>query len=149
MHKKKEQFTCILIFSVTLVFVFMKSFSIKLCNEHFQSKEFYFSIAVIVEFRSTDHSQENEHFIRISTLAPWISWGKILLHVLDRIYDKNQISLLLTSAQFWLRIPGEKILFFQLDSIMCSNSPHKITDYLQYYYIGAPWRLLIFYLIQN
>ncbi|CAF3429107.1 unnamed protein product [Rotaria sp. Silwood1] len=24
---------------------------------------------------------------------------------------------------------------------MCSNSPHKITDYLQYDYVGAPWPL--------
>ena len=85
------------------------------------------------------HGKENENFIKTSTLAPLIASGKIFLTLINTRYDKDQINRLLTDANFWKQIPGEKILFFQTDSIMCSNSPHKITDYLQYDYIGAPW----------
>jgi hypothetical protein len=121
----------------------------------------YPCIAVLVEFRITDkiisvvdnvnlhipftwpiqifHGKENEDFIRTSTLAPLIASGKIFLTLLNVVYDKSKTDELFTDANFWKQIPGEKILLFQIDSIMCSNSPHKITDYLQYDYIGAPW----------
>ena len=51
---------------------------------------------------------------------------------MEIVYDKSTTNALFTDAQFWKQIRGEKILLFQIDSIMCSNSPHKITDYLQY-----------------
>jgi hypothetical protein len=50
-------------------------------------------------------------------------------------------SSLLTNSAFWQMVKGEKILFFQLDSVFCSNSPHKLNDFLQYDYIGAPWHI--------
>jgi len=125
------------------------------------SKDFYPHIAVLVEFRTTDfivavvhnvnyhipsswpiqifHGKENEHFIRNSTLAPLIASGKIFLTLMEEVYGKSRTNELLTSPKFWHRVRGEKILFFQIDSIMCSNSPHKITDFLQYDYVGAPW----------
>lgn len=31
------------------------------------------------------------------------------------------------------------MLVMQCDTIICSNSPHKIHEYLGYDYIGAPW----------
>jgi hypothetical protein len=46
---------------------------------------------------------------------------------------------LLTNITFWRLVMGEKVLFFQLDSAFCSNSPHKLHDFLKYDYIGAPW----------
>jgi hypothetical protein len=46
---------------------------------------------------------------------------------------------LFTNITFWQMVKGEKVLFFQLDSVFCSNSPHKLTDFLQYDYVGAPW----------
>ncbi|CAF1409748.1 unnamed protein product [Adineta steineri] len=57
-------------------------------------------------------------------------------------YNPSKTNTLLTDEKFWKQISGEKILLFQIDSIMCSNSPHKITDYLQYDFIGAPWNLV-------
>jgi hypothetical protein len=117
-------------------------------------------IAVLVEFRSIDmmitvvhnvyhhipsswpiqifHGQTNRDFILNSTLAPLIHSGKILLSSMS-VYGKERTNELLTDPKFWDQVRGEKILFFQIDSIMCSNSPHKITDYLSYDYIGAPW----------
>jgi hypothetical protein len=122
---------------------------------------FYPNIAVLVEFRAVDHiitvvrnvndnipsswpiqifhGKENEHFIRNSTLSPLIASGKVFLTLMEELYGRNRTNELLTTPAFWKRVRGEKILLFQIDSAMCSNSPHKITDFLQYDYIGAPW----------
>jgi hypothetical protein len=87
------------------------------------------------------HGKHNEDFIRNSTLAPLIASGKVFLTLLNETFDRGGISHLLTNASFWKHVRGEKILFFQIDSVMCSNSRHKVTDFLQYDYIGAPWDL--------
>jgi hypothetical protein len=122
---------------------------------------------VIIEFRALDHiiavvlnvnrhipptwpiqifhGKENEHFIRNSTLASLIKTGKVFLTLLNKTIDRGGINNLLTTPTFWKKVRGEKILFFQIDSMMCSNSPHKITDFLKYDYIGAPWGLSWFF----
>ena len=121
----------------------------------------FLCIAVIVEFRAVHqlvavvhnvnyhipstwpiqifHGKDNEHFIRNSTLAPLIGSNKIILMLMNGTYNKSRTSELLTDPCFWRSVRGEKILFFQIDSIMCSNSPHRVTDYLHYDYVGAPW----------
>jgi hypothetical protein len=125
------------------------------------SNIFHSHIAVLVDFRAVDqiiaivhnvnnhipstwpiqifHGKDNQDFIKNSTLAPLITSGKIFLTLMNKVYGKRRINGLLTTAKFWERVRGEKILFFQIDSAMCSNSPHKITDFLQYDYVGAPW----------
>ena len=119
--------------------------------------------AVIVEFRSTPllvtvilniiqnipedwpaqifHTTSNSQFIRTSRLAKYIQTGKIILTQLDEYSGSfaHYINLLFGNISFWQLVQGEKSQFFQIDSIMCSNSPHKITDYLEYDYVGAPW----------
>jgi hypothetical protein len=127
---------------------------------------FYPHIAVIVESRTVDHlvaivhnvnhhipstwpiqifhGKDNANFIKNSTLAPLIASGKIFLTLLEEFYSRETVGQLLTNPKFWERIPGEKILHFQIDSAMCSNSPHQVTDFLQYDYIGAPWDLSFF-----
>ncbi len=126
---------------------------------------FYPHIAVIVDFRTLGHiisvvhnvnqhipstwpiqifhGKENQEFIKNSTLAPLLASGKAFLTLMDEVYDRARTDRLLTDPRFWQRVRGEKILFFQIDSAMCSTSPHKITDFLQYDYIGAPWDLSI------
>jgi len=127
----------------------------------------YPNIAVLVEFRSVDrlvsivmnilhhlpsswpiqifHGKTNLNFIKNSSdLSPLITSGRILLTESNSEFTKDfgsNTNKIFTNISFWRQIQGDKILFFQLDSIMCSNSPHKITDYLQYDYIGAPWDL--------
>jgi hypothetical protein len=49
------------------------------------------------------------------------------------------INIYLTSPSLWRQVLGEKVLYFQIDSAICSNSLYKITDFLHYDYIGAPW----------
>ena len=51
----------------------------------------------------------------------------------------KQYSLLLTSAAFYEAIPTEVILIFQTDTLIFSKNKHKINDFLQYDYVGAPW----------
>lgn len=94
------------------------------------------------------YGKTNEHFIRTSpALAPLIASRRILLTELKSEVNDNfgiRTNELFTNASFWYQIQGDKVLFFQIDSIMCSNSPHKVTDYLHYDYIGAPWDAKLF-----
>jgi hypothetical protein len=160
----KKSISIIFVFTLTVLFIYrQKSFDRNLFSRFnkFSSKDFYPCIAVLVEFGSKDkiisivhnvnhhipstwpiqifHCKENENFIKTSTLAPLIASEKIFLTLMDAVFDRSKTDELLTNAKFWKQVRGEKILLFQIDSIMCSNSPHKITDYLQYDYIGAPW----------
>jgi hypothetical protein len=130
------------------------------------SNIFHSHIAVLVDFRAVDqiiaivhnvnnhipstwpiqifHGKDNQGFIKNSTLAPLITSGKIFLTLLKEGYEREESHILLTNPKFWERVRGEKILFFQIDAAMCSNSPHKITDFLQYDYVGAPWDVWFF-----
>jgi hypothetical protein len=143
---------------------------IRVANNSF-ADTFYPNIAVLVEFRAGSqmvaivhnvndhtpaswpiqifHGKENEYFIRNSTLASLIKTGKVFLTLMEVVYDKKQTNALLTSPAFWKRVRGEKILFFQSDSVMCSNPRYNLTDFLQYDYIGAPWDLSWFRFNKN
>ncbi|CAF1042582.1 unnamed protein product [Didymodactylos carnosus] len=100
------------------------------------------------------HSEQNLNFITNSTLQKYIQSHKISLRQLEKLSTNNTDdyrvwhrywNTLFTSKTFWLNIPAEKILVFQTDTIMCSNSPHHIEDFLHYDYIGAPWHLKLNY----
>lgn len=132
----------------------------------FREGQFYQNIAVIAESRPFNqliavvhnvlyhtpptwpvqifYSNSNIEFIKNSTLKPYIQSGRIILTLLHRNYDREEIKYMLTDAKFWQQVRGEKILFFQTDAVMCSNSPHKVTDFIQYDYVGAPWDTSIY-----
>lgn len=49
------------------------------------------------------------------------------------------VSRFLTSPWLWLATaPADRVLIFQADSILCSNSPQSIDDFLEYDFMGAP-----------
>jgi hypothetical protein len=49
------------------------------------------------------------------------------------------VSSFLTKTWFWEQLrPAEKVFMFQTDSIICSNSPRTVDDFLEYDMIGAP-----------
>ena len=50
-----------------------------------------------------------------------------------------QYSRLLAHPAFWEAMQAEKVLMFQVDSVLCSGSDYSIDDFLAYDYIGAPW----------
>jgi hypothetical protein len=87
------------------------------------------------------HGKDNLKFLLNSQLSGYIKTNRILLHQIDSMKGNpmDYTSSLLTNSTFWQLVKGEKILFFQLDSVFCSNSPHKLQDFLKYDYIGAPW----------
>ena len=47
---------------------------------------------------------------------------------------------LFKTRSFWEGIPAEHILIFQADSLLCELSPWTIHDFLEYDFVGAPWR---------
>jgi hypothetical protein len=70
-----------------------------------------------------------------------VSIGRVILteipaHVLKVKKRKYE---LMTEKWIWENMLAEKVLLFGGNSVICSNSPHKITDFLHYDYIGAPW----------
>ncbi|CAF1541530.1 unnamed protein product [Rotaria sp. Silwood1] len=88
------------------------------------------------------HGTSNYQYLtECEDLKPYIENGRIILTKLFNEQLFTSPNRLFTNIKFYEQIIGEKILFFQLDSLFCSNSPHKLTDYLQYDYIGAPWRM--------
>ena len=88
--------------------------------------------------------KKNWPFYNQSSLNSYIEKDRVFLTELDRsangMSSDNYINPILTSASFWHQVQGEQVLFFQIDSVLCSNSPWKITDFLGYDFIGAPWK---------
>ncbi|CAF0931005.1 unnamed protein product [Didymodactylos carnosus] len=89
------------------------------------------------------HGSENAEFLRNSSLSEYIKSGQIILNE-TAAYGKQYsgsawTNWMLTNISFWQKVIGEKVLFFQMDTLFCSNTPHKITDYLRWDFIGAPW----------
>lgn len=87
-------------------------------------------------------SSENEGMVRNATLiAHWIAVGRILIARAPAIESyPSDYNRLLQSKDFWESLPGEHVLIFQTDSVLCRASPHRIDDFLGYDYVGAPWR---------
>ena len=86
---------------------------------------------------------ENWSFYNSSSLSSLIQNNRIFFTPLELprtdFSGHEYINLILTSASFWRQVEGEKVLYFQFDSVICSNSSYKLTDFLDYDYIGAPW----------
>jgi len=47
---------------------------------------------------------------------------------------------LLTSKEFYEKIPTEIFLIFQTDSVICDENKHLLDDFMIYDYVGAPWK---------
>ncbi len=129
---------------------------------YFINKSFYEGIAVLVDNRPKNripfhifnvlqhipvtwpvqifYSKANYLYLSQNTnLQSYINSGRIIL---TKLADESLFrapNKLYTSVSYYKQIRGEKILNFQLDSVLCTNSPHKLSDFLQYDYIGAPW----------
>eukprot|EP01105_Mastigella_eilhardi_P021447 TRINITY_DN5192_c0_g1_i1.p1 TRINITY_DN5192_c0_g1~~TRINITY_DN5192_c0_g1_i1.p1 ORF type:complete len:346 (-),score=67.37 TRINITY_DN5192_c0_g1_i1:29-1066(-) len=46
----------------------------------------------------------------------------------------------LLSPSFWRLVDGERVLIFQLDSALCNKSPHRLSDFDSFDFVGAPWK---------
>ena len=88
--------------------------------------------------------KEHWSFYNTSALSSFIRSNRVFMTSL--VFPRADftgaefINLLLTSASLWHQVQGEKILYFQFDSVVCSNSPYNLSQFLEYDFIGAPWR---------
>ena len=73
-------------------------------------------------------------------LSPYIKTGKIILDELENYFDENPLEYY-QNINFWKAIKHEKILIFQTDSVLCSNSKFRVEDFLQFDFVGAPWKV--------
>ena len=83
-------------------------------------------------------------YYQTSSLASFINQNRVFLTPLPFLRNNRPgddfINLLLTSVALWRLIQGEKVLYFQIDSVICSNSLYNLSEFLQYDFIGAPWK---------
>ena len=54
----------------------------------------------------------------------------------------NDYNKLLYSRKFYDKIPTEIFLIFQTDTVICPKNKDLINKYLNYDYVGAPWKFL-------
>ena len=87
------------------------------------------------------HGTENKDFIE-EIFSKEMTEGKVIL---TKMFIKN-LSLkdynnMMLSTFFWNEVKGENILMFETDSSFCkSSSTKKMSSFLGYDYVGAPWR---------
>lgn len=121
--------------------------------------------AVIVEFRKTDalpfvvrnaldnlnatewdilifHGKQNGDWLKAIIDKDFAAdKTRIQLQQLDHDnMTQPQYSDMLMTKEFYEKIPTETFLIFQTDSLICA--PHKdlIKNYMEYDYVGAPWK---------
>lgn len=89
-------------------------------------------------------SEDNSHlFTDSAVFQRYIASGQITLEQLDpsiklkRAHDVS--AFLAANGDFWHSLaPAKHVLLFQADSILCSRSPRRVDDFLEYDFIGAP-----------
>lgn len=88
-----------------------------------------------------------------NTTAAWVRAVPYMQHLVDvgrmhinvltdlKAFDQHPqgYNALLMSEEFWRSLVADKVLIFQTDAVLCRGSPHKLEDFLQYDYVGAPW----------
>ena len=78
------------------------------------------------------------------SLARHLRAGRLRLEAMDerwraQLEGPAGITGVLTDRAFWDRVAGEVVLTFAADTVLCANSRHRIEDFLDYDYVGAPW----------
>ena len=80
------------------------------------------------------HGTENEEYVKSIVR----NWGDVkLINIGSSSITKLEYSELMKTSTFWKQINAEKVLIFQSDSILLRSG---IDEFLEYDYIGAPWR---------
>ena len=87
------------------------------------------------------HGNKNYNYIRKGRLNRFIDAGVVSLRKINiDSLSRTDYNALLMSPRFWYSIGGRgKILVFQTDSIICSNSPYSLNDFRSFDYIGSNW----------
>lgn len=165
-NKNRILFLCLFFISIILllsIFYFNKKYEKeKYLNREIKIENKY--TAIIIEPRK--HTAL-EFVLKNFLLNLSDNWNIIIFHgnqnidfvnkiIQKSLYKyKNRISLvnlkvdnltipeynkLLVSKEFYNYIPTEVFLVFQTDTIICKDSKNIIDNYIEYDYVGAPWR---------
>ena len=65
--------------------------------------------------------------------------GQIVLTPIPKEYRKMRRKLLLLQPWIWEAMLSDRVLIFGGSTVLCANSPFKITDFYGFDYIGTPW----------
>jgi hypothetical protein len=89
------------------------------------------------------HSNTNKKMVENimdTTLAKYKNKTKLInLNIDNKDFTIKEYSTLFYDKTFYHYIPTETFLIFQTDSIILKENKHKINDFLDYDYVGAPW----------
>lgn len=83
-------------------------------------------------FHGTDNEEYLKNIIKYWDYVHLVNMGVANLSIRD-------YNMMLTSVEFWERIPSEHILIFQTDTFIRNNN---IDEFIGYDYVGAPWEWL-------
>ena len=65
--------------------------------------------------------------------------GRLIFYSWPRM-TREQYARLCINPSFWEeKVHGDRVLMFQTDSVPCSRSPHDISEFYDYDFVGAPW----------
>uniref|UniRef100_A0A6C0JIC2 DUF5672 domain-containing protein n=1 Tax=viral metagenome TaxID=1070528 RepID=A0A6C0JIC2_9ZZZZ len=88
------------------------------------------------------HGTDNIGFIKgimTNNLTPEESTRIVLKNLDVSNLESNDYNKLLTSVEFYEKIPTETILIFQTDSMIIPKNKDTINEFLKFEYVGAPW----------
>lgn len=94
-------------------------------------------------FRIYNSVDNQEMLFTNPEILAYMAIGKITVVPIYQRFDDFmawvRVGRYLTSRKFWKNLsPAKKVLFFQSDAIICSQSTKSIEDYMEYDWIGAP-----------
>jgi hypothetical protein len=68
-----------------------------------------------------------------------IDQGQVILTLIPPQYGKFKRYEMMMVRWLWSNMLAEKVFVFGGNSIICSNSPRRIEEFLEWDYIGSPW----------
>jgi hypothetical protein len=87
------------------------------------------------------HGTDNLDFILSTSIKALVDNGMVTLVELPlSALNEHYYNALFLNVNFWYSIQSRgKVLVFQTDSVVCSQSPFELSDFLHFDYIGAKW----------
>jgi hypothetical protein len=88
------------------------------------------------------HGNKNESFVR-EIIYEKLKNEKNRIKMINLKVDNlslGEYNKLLYTKSFYENIPSEIFLIFQTDSAICSEFKEKLNEFLEYDYVGAPWK---------
>lgn len=87
------------------------------------------------------HSPSNKEFIVNSDIGMLMDCGQVHLNNIGKDkFSPQDYNALLLNKSFWRAVQGRnKIMIFQTDALLCSNSDYELKDFMGFDYIGSKW----------